>query len=197
MSTLIYLSIEQMLDFLPEPNRSSCLQIMNDHERRFKIVQGSTNNHQNWRGGYYDHIQEVMNIALVLFQSLDAARKLPFTLTDALLIVFLHDIEKPWKYEVIDGELREIASMRDKDVQIQYRLKLLYDYNINLTGEQENAMRYVEGEGKDYSNRRRVAGPLAAFCHLCDVTSARIWFDHPAKEDDPWVGAKRVNDSDK
>ena len=35
--------------------------------------------------------------------------------------------------------------------------------------------------------------PLAALAHLCDVTSARMWFDHPALTDDPWEGAKRAN----
>ena len=34
-------------------------------------------------------------------------------------------------------------------------------------------------------------GPLAAFCHLADVTSSRLWFDHPLAQDDPWPGAGR------
>jgi len=34
-------------------------------------------------------------------------------------------------------------------------------------------------------------GPLAAMAHLCDVTSARIWFDCPAAAHDPWEGAAR------
>jgi hypothetical protein len=27
--------------------------------------------------------------------------------------------------------------------------------------------------------------------HLCDVASARLWFDHPAAVNDPWTGATR------
>ena len=58
--------------------------------------------------------------------------------------------------------------------------------------EQWDALKYVEGEMGDYSARRRVMNPLAAFCHLCDVASARIWFDFPKLgNDEPWDGAQR------
>lgn len=33
--------------------------------------------------------------------------------------------------------------------------------------------------------------PLAAFTHMCDVASARLWHDHPLEADDPWPGAAR------
>jgi hypothetical protein len=68
-----------------------------------------------------------------------------------------------------------------------FRLNKLAEYKIVLTDDQSNALRYVEGEGNDYSNAKRVMGPLAAFCHLCDVTSARIWFDR-LLAGDCWTG---------
>ncbi len=193
--TPAYYSMENLIDRIDEPNRTGCIKILNDNRKAFQTAQGSTNNHQNWPGGYFDHIQEVMNLAVVLFESLNSARPLPFLLSDALLVVYLHDAEKPWKYELgKDGQLNEIPAMRDKEAQIQFRFDLLKKYGIHFTKEHENAMRYVEGEGKDYSRRHRVAGPLAAFCHLCDVTSARIWFDCPKEKDDSWSGAKRMRD---
>lgn len=33
--------------------------------------------------------------------------------------------------------------------------------------------------------------PLSFFCHMCDVASARLWYDYPQEHDDPWPGAKR------
>jgi hypothetical protein len=191
-----YSSIDVLLEQIDEPNRSGCKLLLQEHRKLFQVVQGSTNNHQNWSGGYFDHIQEVMNIAVVLYSALNQARPLEFSLSDALLIVYLHDLEKPWKYELKDdGQLHELPEMKDKSFQIEFRMEAIKKYGIELTPEQENAMRYVEGEGKDYSSRRRVAGPLAAFCHLCDVTSARIWFNNPLNVNDPWLGASRVRDS--
>ncbi len=190
---IAYFSVEELLRLIDEPNRSACARLLNDNRALFETVQGSTNNHQNWKGGYIDHIQEIMNIAVVLHHSLSECRSLPFSLSDALTVVYLHDVEKPWKYELgEDGRLNEIPAMREKEAQIQFRFEMLKKYGIVFTPEQDNAMRYVEGESKDYSSRHRVAGPLAAFCHLCDVTSARIWFDHPKEQADSWIGASRV-----
>jgi hypothetical protein len=136
-----------------------------------------------------------MNIAIVLYERLSSIRPLPFSASDALLVVFLHDIEKPWKYEVgPSGQLQHIESLRTKEAQHEFRARKLQECGITLTSEQENAMKYVEGEFSDYTNRRRVMGPLAALCHLADVTSARIWFDHPTEQGDPWIGAKRIRD---
>lgn len=190
-----YYTIEQMLVMIDEPNQTVCFRILSENRKLFQIVQGSTHNHQAWPGGYYDHVQEIMNIAVYLYPVMHALRPLPFSLSDALLVVFLHDIEKPWKYEIgPDGELQIIPALRAKDAQHEFRLKKLTEYGIVLTPEQENAMRYVEGEFGDYTNRRRVMGPLAAFCHMCDVWSARGWFDYPLEQNDPWSGAQRMRD---
>lgn len=188
-----YHTIEQMLDMIDEPNRSVCVKILADNRRLFQTVQGSTNNHQNWPGGYFDHVQETMNIAVVLYERLVVIRPLPFSLSDLLLIVYLHDIEKPWKYELReDGQLYHKADMQNKEDHQRFRMVKLAEYGIKFTAEQENGLKYVEGEFNDYTNRRRVMGPLACVAHLCDVTSARLWFNHPLPENDPWMGARRI-----
>lgn len=177
---------------LSEPNRTICQKIIKDNLALFQTVQGSTNNHQAWPGGYWDHVQEIMNLAIIFYKRLNSLRPLPFSLEDALLVVFLHDIEKPWKYEMgPDGQLRHKAGLDTKEAHHKFRNQKLQEYGIVLTPEQENGMKYVEGEFNDYTNRRRVMGPLAALCHLADVTSARIFFDNPRQENDPWRGAKR------
>ena len=80
-----YYTIKQMLEMIDEPNRTACQQILSDNRKLFQTVQGSTNNHQNWPGGYFDHVQEVLNIAYQLYNCLAAQRPLPFELQDALL----------------------------------------------------------------------------------------------------------------
>lgn len=187
-----YRTVEELVGLIDEPNRSACWRILDENRRLFQTVQGSTNNHQAWPGGYWDHVSEVMNIAAFLYPRMNFLRPLPFSLSDALLVVFLHDVEKPWKYEIgPDGQLQHREGLRTKEDAHGFRGQKLAQYSFALTPEQENAMRYVEGEFDDYTNRRRVMGPLAAFCHLCDVTSARIWYDHPQVKDDPWPDACR------
>lgn len=188
-----YESVETLVARIDEPNRSACARILADHRALFATVQGSTHNHQAWRGGYLDHVAEVMNIACVLYDRFVALRPLPFSRSDLLLVVFLHDIEKPWKYELgADGQLHHKAELQGKEAHQQFRMAMLARYGIVLAAEHENGLRYAEGELADYSNKQRRMGPLAAMAHMCDVASARLWFDHPAALDDPWVGAHRI-----
>jgi hypothetical protein len=184
-----------MLAMIDEPNQTACHRILSDNRRLFQTVQGSTNNHQNWPGGYLDHVQEIMNIAAVLYHQLNSLRSLPFSLSDLLLVVYLHDIEKPWKYELReDGQLHHKTTMQNKEDHHCFRMAKLAEYGIVFTSEHENGMRYAEGESNDYTNQRRVMGPLACVAHMADVCSARLWFAHPNKENDPWLGAKRIRD---
>lgn len=185
-----YFTMTDLLEMIDEPQRSICMKILGDHRGLFGTVQGSSHNHQAWVGGYLDHITEAMNIGLVLYNQLNLLRPLQFTLSDVLLVIFLHDIEKPWKYELIDGKPEIKPELVDKGNQKQFRDMKLKEYGILLSEEQANAMQYVEGEYKDYSSRERMMHPLAALCHLADITSARIWHDYP-KDDDPWIGAMR------
>ncbi len=187
-----YYSVEEMIEMIDEPEQSACKQMLQENWKLFQTVWGSSANHQAWEGGYFDHIQEVMNIAVATYQFYNAIRPLPFLLSDALLVLFVHDIEKPWKYELgSDGKLQYIQPLFTKNAQHKFRLHKLTEYGINLTPEQEKAMRYVEGEGEDYSNKQRVMSSLGAFCHIADISSARIWFEYPLEEFDPWRGAWR------
>ncbi len=164
-----YRSLEQLIVWIQEPSRSLCLQLLQENEEVINRAPGSSANHQAWEGGYVDHVTEVMNLAIPLFSTMSGLRLLPFSLSDALLVLFLHDIEKPWKY---NGE-----PMANKKARSAFRQKLIRDTGFRLTPAQENALRYVEGEGDDYSNSERVMNELAAFCHMCDVASARVWHD--------------------
>jgi hypothetical protein len=187
-----YLTVDALLKYVEEPNQTVLRKILADNRELFGKVQGSTHNHQNWPGGYLDHVTEVMNIAFVLYGAMACLRRMTFTLSDALLVLFLHDIEKPWKYELgADGHLQHKPTMSTKADHQRFRMEKLTEYGVILTEAHENGLKYAEGELNDYSNRERRMGPLAAFAHLCDVTSARIWFDYPAPADDLWRGAKR------
>lgn len=193
--TLKYYSIEAMIDMIVGSNGLACARILADNRKLFQTVQGSISNHQAWPGGYFDHVQEVMNIAIALYEKLSTIRPLPFSLSDLLIVVYLHDAEKPWKYELgEDGELRHIASMQTKEDHQRFRMKKLAEYGVELSSEQENGIQFAEGEIIGHSKHHRAMGPLACVAHMCDVASARLWFDHPMEDDDPWTGAGRFRD---
>ncbi len=191
-----YYNLDQMLAMIDEPNRTACERLVDDNRQLLQTAHGSTNNHQAWPGGWWDHITEAMNIALQLYGTFNAIRPLPFSVSDLLLTVFCHDIEKPWKYELReDGQLHHRPGMEDKEDHQKFRIAKLQEYDFELSEEHINGIKYAEGELSDYSPRQRKMGRLAAFVHVCDVLSARAWHDHPASSEDPWLGAQRSLDA--
>lgn len=153
-------------------------------------------NHQAWPGGYNDHVTEVMNTASLLYDTLGSVRPLPFEKSDALLVMFLHDLEKPFKYAFdVQGRLVVDPNIRDKADCAAKRNQVMEQYGIQLDPQQANAMYFVEGiRDGDYTPGARLMGELAALCHSADVLSARLWYNYPLPEgQDEWRGAQRVN----
>lgn len=189
-----YFTIEQLINFIEEPNRHACFRILNENRQLFETVRGSTYNHQTWNGGILDHITDCMNYAYYLYDfDLSFGRPLSFSKSDALLIMFLHDLEKPWRIEVLeDGTVRNKPGLTTKQSFKKFREQKLVEYGITLTEEQMNGLTYVEGEINDYSSKYRVMNELAAFCHKVDIMSARIWYDYPKTNGlDEWNSADR------
>ncbi|MCA9071206.1 MAG: hypothetical protein KDA84_19900 [Planctomycetaceae bacterium] len=184
-----YLSLDQLLTKVDEPYRSGFEQLMQQNHEEFRLARGSTRNHQAWRGGYIDHVQEVMNLAVVQYTVFSQLRPLPFSLSDALVVLFVHDLEKPWAYEQVGDRWQRREGLKEQ--AHEFRMAKLKQSSIDLSPELENAVLFVEGEGANYTNHSRGMSPLAAFCHMCDVASARLWYDYPLESDDPWKGAAR------
>lgn len=184
-----YRTIAEMIEMFDEPNRSACRRLYTENLERFKAARGSTHNHQAWPGGYHDHVEDAMNYAIIFFRA-DAltGRPMPFTLADALLAVFLHDLEKPWRFERgRDGAWVNTGLMKDKKDRAAFRWTKTIEYGVVLSPAIVNAVTYAEGEGDDYRSDRRVSNELAGFVHMCDNYSARSRHDYP-RAGDPWTG---------
>ena len=174
-----YFNIFELISLIQEPNKSAFLRMIKENEDIFFQAKGSAIKHQAWEGGYVDHITECLNMAINLFETLDNLRHLPFSLEDCLIVLFLHDLEKPWLY---GGKI----SFNQREERYSFREEILERYGVSLTDDQMIALRYVEGEGKDYSPTKRVMNPLGAFCHSCDTLSARMWHDRPYDKQEQW-----------
>jgi len=177
-----YYKLTELINFIDQPNKQKCLNFYQENKQMFEKASGSKTKHQSWKGGYADHIRDVMNIAVRLFNNLNDCRELPFSLSDSLLVLFLHDLEKLWKYGGNDEQLKEFNKFPDYQEFILHKIK---EYGIELNDAQLNGLKYVHGEGSDYDPDVRIQLPLAAFVHVCDSISARIWFDFP-KSDTEW-----------
>jgi len=191
------LSLDQnksLVAWFSEQNRNAFVRLITDCPREFEHAQGSTYNHQAWDGGYKDHVVETLNIAHWLY--VNSPRALPFKLSEALEVMFLHDLEKPfkqfpnaptiigsWAQLELDLHYDHMESFRvalsPKQFRREFRNQLIRKYGIQLTDAQENALRYVEGvPDSEYTPKERIMEELAAFCHCCDILSARLWHNY-------------------
>lgn len=190
-----YYQINELLDMIEGPNGEACRRIYEEHHEAFTASPGSRHNHQYWPGGYIDHVTDAMNIGLQVYETYNNLRELPFTQSDVLMIVYLHDLEKPFLYSYNeDGTVDKKEELMEKSAREEFKRNMLDKYGIELNPLQDNALEFVEGiRDNKYSNTRRVMGELAVVCHIADLTSARLWYNHPLDEDDAWSGARRAN----
>lgn len=186
---LDYLPTEDHLELIDEPNQSACQRIYKENKVLFESIPGSRHNHQVWSGGYSDHITECLNFARHEYNfKLAFGRPLPFSLSDVLLVLFLHDLEKPWRDEMNSHSKHAHATKTERQT---FREEKFAKYGIVLTPYQLNGLTYVEGEIVKHSSTERVMNELASFCHGIDNWSARGQYDYPKVEGDEWTGATR------
>jgi hypothetical protein len=159
--------MKKKIDTLPEGNKERSLRLLKDELEKISKAKGSSAKHHAFEGGYANHVADTMRIADKLYHSLSCF-DLPFTLQDVYLVLFLHDLEKAWKYFPPFPKI-------SKDENENFRQKIIEQYGFELTEEHKNALRHIEIE-KDYNPTTRTQGPLAAFCHVCDVLSARLFY---------------------
>ena len=172
---MTYKSLSFFLSKIEKPNGERCRQLWHDFRERFELAPGALRKHQAWKGGYVHHLEETMNLGMAFYKQMDSFRALPFSFSDVVLILFLHDLEKPFRYVPTKKEFGNDIEKHD------FIESLIQKYKIKLSASHKNALAYVHGEGNDFSRTKRVQKPLAAFVHCLDTISARVWFDEPRK----------------
>ena len=168
-----YYSLDYFLEKIDEPNNKRCKKLLMDFKERFQASPGSLRKHQAWKGGYIHHIEETMNLGTVLYKQMNQFRTLPFSFSDVLLVLFLHDLEKPFRYVPLKKEFTNDIEKH------QFIESLIKKYKIKLSVNHKNALMYIHGEGDAFHRTKRIQKPLAAFVHCLDTLSARVWFDEP------------------
>ena len=184
------LALNDWLEVVEGENCSAVSRFMDDydHMERMLWAPGSRAAHHAWEGGYAEHLRQTMWIAahnFELFERSGRMEELPeeeqFTLSDALTVLFLHDIEKPFIYEFdANSDVVKVVDML-KNERNEFRQTIIGKYGFVITPTMENALLHVEGvRDEHYTPGKRADQPLAALCHAADNLSARGLYDHGA-----------------
>lgn len=175
--------LDALLNQMTTRQKSACVGIIENNMEIFYSAPGGLYKHQNWKGGYRDHLVETMMIAKLLYQKLSQYRPLPFTLAESLYLVFFHDLEKMFNLIISKkGKPIKANALIKGLTSFDKTMRLLKKYQLKLSTRHLNALRYCHGENEDYHPTKKIMNPLAAFVHCCDTISARIWYQHPKRK---------------
>lgn len=185
------MSFKEWLTRIEGKNGDIVQRVMNTEEVRERIetAPGSRGAHQAFVGGYQEHIRQTMMIASHLYELTVVSRlfdQLPreeqFTESDALLVMFLHDIEKPFIFGFDNSGEIVTRQMMTKADRVAFRTDFIEQFDFELTDNHWNALQFVEGvRDTDYAPGRRADKPLAALCHAADNLSARSYYSYLPK----------------
>lgn len=176
--------LQDYIQKINDPRRDIIMAIYQRYHWQFHYAPGATHNHQAWPGGYADHIADTLAISEA-YANADKAllattgADLGYSPDSASIALFLHDIEKPFKYGPSDcGESNawreRFAALQSWElVKKEILQKLCAEFGLVLTNDEINALHYTHGEGSDYNGKMRRQTPLAAHVHICDTASAR------------------------
>jgi hypothetical protein len=186
--------LRPVLERLTGTRAGGLLSFHDDHIKEILVAKGSSTNHQYWSGGYHEHLLQCFTLAQDLYPILIQRSSGPqileergaittphpekgwfdFTLENAIVVLYLHDIEKIFKYGLWPTRYSERLK-KSKDAWYLGILPL--KYGVWLDEKELNALQYIHGEGDEYRGDKRVMNRLAGFCHSIDVLSARVLFD--------------------
>jgi hypothetical protein len=180
--------LEQAIDELIfGPNKRRVKRLYLDNRGTINTRPGSRNGHHAWKGGYKHHIEQCINHFCYLYNMWtenshfdDVAEEEVFERSDGIVVLLLHDIEKPFMYDWdTKGNIRSRGWAKEQ--RKTYRDGIIEKYGIELSKQQLNALKYVEGvRDEDYVPGLRIEKPLAVLCHSADLYSARVLYNKKA-----------------
>lgn len=170
--------LDGLISLLEPAHKDVAERICEDYKEVLFVIPGSIHKHQAWEGGYVSHIEEAMNLGIILYHQLSIRRPLDFTLSSLLFCLFLHDFDKLLRYEPTPSGAQRKTEYSKNYLETTSRL-LSDTYGYILTDDEYKGIKYAHAEpDSEYNPESRVTNTLGALVHCCDYISARIWHDY-------------------
>jgi hypothetical protein len=144
----------------------------------FITAKGSSNNHQNFHGGYVEHVYQcLLNVGFIIdnLNEIYSITKIKVLEKSANKVILFHDFEKIWKYSDISYQNLFPTEMVNSFLHGKKDLyeKILPKYGISFNEEELIALKNIHGE-IDYSENHRSMNELGAICHSAEILSSRF-----------------------
>lgn len=162
--------------------RTKLLEYYEKIGEKLKTLPASTKFHHNWNGGLYDHVLEVIDFGILLYDSFSRNSMIcDFTKDDVIFVCFAHDLDKINKY-VKNPDYRKTGKStafqefiwNQKNISINdiaEVVNVLMTNGISLTSVQLNALTFSHG---GWSKDRGKMESLATVLHCADILSLAL-----------------------
>ncbi len=180
---LISDQLKNRLELIRAPKlKKQLLEVYEKIQNKILNLPASTKFHHNWKGGLYDHVIEVIDFALKLYDAIvknndngggESNRKYyDFNRDDIIFLAFVHDLDKLDKY--IKNPLsnnsqpfiynKKRISVNDTAMVVQ----ILAEFDVKFSNKHLNALTFSHG---GWSVDRGIMEPLATIIHCADILS--------------------------
>ncbi len=172
----IITDFDRMIALLDEDMQGPVYDFFVNYYKGFTEARGSRVKHHARVGGLRHHLLQMATLYSILYSifSLLVAHR-DYTISDGIVVIFLHDIEKLLKY-TDQNDLDFYKGQYQSDPRIMLQ-GVVREFQIPLLPKHWDALKYIHGEGADYDPNRRVMSAFGALCHCADILSARIGHD--------------------
>jgi len=178
--------IDYLKKITSEKYRTPLLKLYADIELVLKAMPAAIRWHHSEEGGLYRHTNEVISIALDIYNPLKAdLKKRAIIENDVIIVAFTHDLEKTIKYKKNKGYepnrkyekgYKETAFLYNYDKidmnDTAYVVQLCARYGIFFTDSHLNALTYSHG---GWSVDKGELKPLATILHAADLISSSLY----------------------
>mgnify|MGYP007013259692 CR=1 FL=1 len=128
-----------LIDTLEDKNQSQLKKLYQDIIEEMPNAKWSSNNKHQWREWwYYDHIADILKFGKILYDNLNAYRKLPFSFDDVIIVILIHDIEKPYKYAWDKEKHKDLLMLNDHSIRDNILIDLCFKGNKNKNNDKHN-----------------------------------------------------------
>lgn len=155
-----------------------------DLRANMEYYPASTKYHHKDFGGHGDHTAQVMELSINIYNSLKESCA-DFNLDDVILVAFVHDLDKLWRYQQIKERKEGGPIFEYKELEVPYdeysktiaecfrRGLELKDIHIEAIDHHHGG--WAQDLSSVYNYRSKNIGKLATILHCADMLSCSLW----------------------
>lgn len=169
------------------------MNMYNTLKDRIDLYPSSTKYHHWWIGGWSDHTAQVMQISFDLFlKSSSYADIKDFDINDVILVSFVHDLDKLWRYvQIKEPKDNQLFEYRKDIIPYAENSKVVaecYRNGIQLTDQHIEAIDHHHGgyslDMSSVFSKNTHMTKLSVIIHCADMLSYYLWGNAQRDQDE-------------